>query len=213
MLKVLLKEIEARERAGVLPQVHRHKQSHGSAATLMTGGGGGTEGSLSCCYCQGSHQPSTCGVVTDVETRQRSLRRQARCFNCLRKGHLARDCRSGPKCSHCKGRHHSSICNRSNRGTERTSQTSGDPILNPGATPFTPNSPPTSTSLYSGSSHSVLLQTALAIVLTLLTQHLILELELYWTAAAKGRILQTRLRRGYLSSLRGDKRCQYLHLG
>ena len=120
----------------------------------MTGGGGGT----------GSHQPSTCGVVTDVETRQRSLRRQARCFNCLRKGHLARDCRSGPKCSHCKRRHHSSICNRSNRGTERTSQTSGDPILNPGATSFTPNSPPTSTSLYSESSHSVLLQTALEIV-------------------------------------------------
>ena len=32
--------------------------------------------------------------------------------------------------------------------------------------------------------------------LTLLTQHLILELELYWIVAAKGRILQTRLRRG-----------------
>ena len=104
--------------------------------------------------------------------------------------------KAGPKCSHCKGRHHSSICNRSNRGTELTSQTSGDPILNPGATPFTPNSPPTSTSLYSGSSHSVLLQTASAIVFNPANPTHNTRVRVILDCAAKSRTLQTRLRRG-----------------
>ena len=33
-----------------------------------------------------------------------------RCFNCLRKGHMGRRCRSSAKCQQYKGRHHTSIC-------------------------------------------------------------------------------------------------------
>ena len=32
------------------------------------------------------------------------------CFNCLRKGHLSRNCHSTGKCVKCRKRHHSSIC-------------------------------------------------------------------------------------------------------
>ena len=132
----------------------------GSATTLVIG----EKGSQSCCYCQGLHPHSSCSEVSKVEARQKILKRQGRCFNCLKKGHLAKDCRSGSKCMHCKGSHHASICVRGFGGSDSKKRQTNDPGLDPCAQPFTPASHTSSASLYSGTNQSVLLQTAIATV-------------------------------------------------
>ena len=120
---------------------------------------------------------------------KQSLRQHERCFSCLRKGHLVRDCRSTNRCCTCRGHHHTSVCGSSaqSRGasdrhppqppvprsgtalsgtqTPATLPRQSVPILtqstlNPGAPAFT--SPPASTSLCTNSTKTVLLQTALA---------------------------------------------------
>ena len=63
ILEALLAEIQAREKAGVTlhnshnhPNRHRKEQSTG--ATLAT-----KANAISCCYCQGDHDPNSCTVV------------------------------------------------------------------------------------------------------------------------------------------------------
>ena len=112
-----------------------------------------------------------------VEDRRRSLQRSGRCFVCLRKGHISRNCRSNLRCSDCKGRHHSSICSRnvptaptsgvppvtssSTTNQQRADSTAGhNSALNPQAPAYAPT--PTTTSLWVRTDRSILLQTAKA---------------------------------------------------
>ena len=145
----------------------RKKEPPPSATSLMSGV------DVHCCYCNRPHAPSDCDVVTQVEVRRQILRRGGRCYNCLRRGHLNRDCRSRTRCSTCRGRHHLSICGRRSetspppKTTPSSSRTDG-PSLNPEAQPFTgvtlsstsAELSDTST-LYADSSGMVLLQTAI----------------------------------------------------
>ena len=64
-----------------------------------------------CSYCRQSHSSSSCTVATDVAQRKGILKPAGRCFVCLRRHYLSRDCRSSTKCTRCNGRHHTSICN------------------------------------------------------------------------------------------------------
>ena len=48
--------------------------------------------------------------ITEVEARRGLLRRYGRCFVCLRKGHMGRNCESSYECNKCSGRHHISLC-------------------------------------------------------------------------------------------------------
>ena len=59
--------------------------------------------------CQASHFPDKCGVVTNIETRKVLLKSQG-CFNCTKKGHNFKKCRSKKTCFKCKEKHHTSIC-------------------------------------------------------------------------------------------------------
>ena len=109
ILEALLAEIQAREKAGVTlhnshnhPNRHRKEQSTG--ATLAT-----KANAISCCYCQGDHDPNFCTVVTGFEARHKALRNQGRCFNCLKRNHLSKECRAPPRCSDCRRKHHPSI--------------------------------------------------------------------------------------------------------
>ena len=63
-----------------------------------------------CCYCNRDHTPERCDQVSKPEERKQVLMKFGRCFVCLRKGHLIRQCRSRLRCVTCGGRHHSSIC-------------------------------------------------------------------------------------------------------
>ena len=64
----------------------------------------------SCSFCKGPHSSVKCSVVTDKRHRKSILRRQGRCFVCLKGGHISKDCTTNISCHICKQRHHASIC-------------------------------------------------------------------------------------------------------
>ena len=109
--------------------------------------------------------------MTQVDARKQILRSSGRCFICLRKGHISRDCRSRSKCPKCGGRHHFSICLKREKKPDPAANPSATSNphpppparLDPEATPFV--APPTTTaSMYVDASKIVLLQTARAVV-------------------------------------------------
>ena len=164
------KEIEARERArpsNVNPiREKRITNEHPTALTLLSGAVN------RCCYCSQAHSSDVCTTVTEGEARKKILKKSGRCFVCLKRGHISKECRSKYKCSKCGNRHHVTICYKNpvsdtpkdNPSTSKThvhltttpsqAQTSN---LNPDATTF---EIPTTVSMYIDSNKTVLLQTA-----------------------------------------------------
>eukprot|EP00794_Sanderia_malayensis_P006640 gene6640-7388_t len=68
--------------------------------------------STSCVYCLGEHRSKDCTQIVDVNKKKATSRKYKRCFKCLRKGHVARNCRDRGQCGKCKkSGHHVSICN------------------------------------------------------------------------------------------------------
>ena len=118
-----------------------------------------------CVYCSGIHFSASCESVTDINARKTVLKRDRRCFTCLRKGHNSEQC--DKTCRRCNsGKHHQSICFELNTNSPRntntpTSSTSGDQnekdTENNGVTTATTNSENTNPK------RKVLLQTAVAI--------------------------------------------------
>ena len=72
--------------------------------------------------------------------RKEFLVKSGRCFQCLKKGHLSKDCRSKANCQNCRGRHHTSICYKTS-GTSRECNSS-----TPAAGPPTSSAAPASDS-------------------------------------------------------------------
>ena len=175
LMEAIEEELTARERIGMNPvsrSTQRREDRSGvppSATTLVSGNA--PSSAVPCCYCNQLHLPVNCDTVTQVEVRRQSLRKSGRCYSCLRKGHLSRDCRSSNRCRTCGARHHTSICNKLTANQSQPPMTNArtpNPLptsvnnastLDPSAPVFT--SPPTSTSLYVDSSKAILLQTAL----------------------------------------------------
>lgn len=115
-------------------------------------------------YCGQSHTSTSCTAVTDIAARKDVLRKSGRCYVCLRKNHISRDCRSSSNCRVCRGRHHVSICPR--RETERgrsvpseSHGSSGTPNTGRPTGISSEGSTPTNT-MYVGSQTPILLQTA-----------------------------------------------------
>ena len=144
--------ITARERAN--PNLSREKPNHTPA--LFSGSSTNPQ----CAYCRQSHPSMSCASVTKPADRRNILKTSGRCFNCLRRGHIVRNCKSSSKCQKCK-KHHTSICDDGQSQTPSLPST-GDSGLNPNATPF-PSTPTTST-LCSDNVQSVFLQTARAVI-------------------------------------------------
>ncbi|XP_057292541.1 uncharacterized protein LOC130621249 [Hydractinia symbiolongicarpus] len=84
----------------------------------------GRVNSISCSYCKGSYNSKRCTVVTDVTARKQIIRAKNRCFNCLKSGHLVRNCNSKNTCFKCKGRHHISLCDA--KGGEERNKNNND---------------------------------------------------------------------------------------
>ena len=159
-------ELAARERASVskpsYSQLPRNRErSRSQSSTLLTRLQGTGP---SCCYCQQEHTPVDCTVVTDIRTCKQMLRSNGRCFNCLHKGHISRSCRSTTRCQQCSGRHHSSICERTDSQTSTPKELSKPhkTELNPAAIPYNPT--PTTSTLCSDKGGTMFLQTACATV-------------------------------------------------
>ena len=184
IMKALAEEIQARERATAMqPSVSRSRsiKEIPVSATLLTDSASGPF----CSYCHQSHQSNLCQMVTQPQARKQLLLKAGRCFNCLRQGHMTRNCRSRARCTKCGEKHHVSICLKSGNtpeteptpparetshprgaalkmGTQahqiRSVQTTG---MDPTVQPFQPPTP-TSLALWTCANHTVLLQTAQA---------------------------------------------------
>ena len=125
-----------------------------------------------CSYCQQAHFSGECNTVTSPDERKQILRRLGRCFICLKKFHVSKNCRSLSRCHKCGGKHHTSICFRgSSRGSRTDNKvpeahsshvqvlsTSQPPGLSPQANAFVS----TTTAMRTNSKTAILLQTARA---------------------------------------------------
>ena len=158
MMKVFEQELEARERAAVETGnavLKRPAKEHPTTEALLTG-----QSPTSCCYCSGTHQSQQCESVSSIEQQKQLLRQTGRCFVCLKRGHLGRDCRSSGRCTHCSAMHHNSICT--------ASRPVGTPHVKPAQSTSTHHAPTSSSAVRSPqtSVHSmsttmpILLQTA-----------------------------------------------------
>ena len=126
IMHALEDELKARERAvphdecqlsgGI--QGFSKAQTRSTTSALFAGHSGPT-----CTYCKQSHPSNACKIVTNSAARKDLLIKQGRCFVCLRKDHLSRNCPSKNQCFKCKGRHHISICpsDGSNEGSVHNS--------------------------------------------------------------------------------------------
>ncbi|CAB3994168.1 Hypothetical predicted protein, partial [Paramuricea clavata] len=115
LLELIEKELEARERATANTnretwphyQTNKFSKPQPSISTLQTGGTSPT-----CTYCQQSHTSNSCTNVSNITARIDIIKRSGRCFLCLRKNYLSRDCNSKSRCHKCNGKHHISICTK-----------------------------------------------------------------------------------------------------
>jgi len=107
LMKLIEREIDARERASTGNQTQRkfHREPPTAAAMLSSG-----TMQPKCSYCRQNHPSACCKTVVDVAARKQILRKAGRCFNCLRRNHMSRECRASGRCSTCGGKHHVSIC-------------------------------------------------------------------------------------------------------
>ena len=94
LLELLKGEVEARELSGSLQSSGISQDSKKSV---------NKKSHASCTFCRGTYTTAECQVVTSLPERRNILRKQGRCFLCLRRGnHLARDCDADIKCFVCK---------------------------------------------------------------------------------------------------------------
>ena len=157
-MRIFEQEIDARERAFVpTSQGNVHRLQVPTASTLLASSPGSNGNQVVCVYCEKDHLSSSCNTITDVAARKELLRKSGRCFVCLKRHHLSRDCRSNFNCKRCRGRHHVSICVRT------TNKSGGNPPTTQGGSKKSQggdNSAVPTTTCYVGSQTPILLQTA-----------------------------------------------------
>ena len=118
-----------------------------------------------CAYFKSPHTSISCPTVPDATAHKRTLRRTARCYNCLRRGHISQACQSPSRCQKCKGKHHTSICEANSKQNSPPSlATSTQSNLSTSVPLFTPAVNKTTTTVYSNNSQIVHLQTARAMI-------------------------------------------------
>ena len=144
VMTALEEEVKERERANepTRDPPRRPGKEPPTSSSLVTGD---NASSPFCYYCNQKHAPQLCRNVVEPETRKTVLRKSGRCFVCLRRGHISRECRSRSRCSSCGGRHHVSICGSQMQNTQApTNEPPVKSCLNPSAPPFGHSSTPQS---------------------------------------------------------------------
>ncbi len=64
-----------------------------------------------CVYCEKDHWSDKCTTFDTLEKRRTFFRDKKLCFNCAKGGHRGGECQS-QGCYFCKGKHHSSLCEK-----------------------------------------------------------------------------------------------------
>ena len=162
LLKVFKTEVEARERCNSMATTpsatperkHPPKLPPVTADTLLT-----AEGQrITCTFCKKGHRSIDCVVVANVSERKEILKKQGRCFICLKRSHIAKDCDSKRGCLHCGQRHHPSVCMASRTPVSDNSVASETQPPTQGS-----ERPSAAISMYVDSKTSILLQTCIAL--------------------------------------------------
>ena len=118
VLTAMEKEIELRELYQTSrPDEDRRRRNNGQSTgnTLNV-----TKQDESCAFCQGKHQHEDCKKVTDTKERKHILMKYSRCFNCIKRGHRARDYKHVIFCKNCKSKHHTAMCEAGAKGADDT---------------------------------------------------------------------------------------------
>ena len=101
ILRFLRNEVENRRRCEGVPALTTKEKSYSpedgrsgkreptSASALFTENQ--TSSTTHCTFCKQLHPTASCHVETNKAARRESLKKQGRCFVCLRRGHLAKD--------------------------------------------------------------------------------------------------------------------------
>ena len=86
-----------------------------------------------CQLCKLEHRAVACTKYKTFNSRRDRVRTLKLCFNCLRKGHVTKDCLSNSRCRKCGSMHHTALCfgnyssnvpsNTSNNNSNVTSNT------------------------------------------------------------------------------------------
>jgi len=147
LMEAVEDEIRARERISVDKSSRQMPCKEGkippTATTLVSGNV--QNGPAPCCYCNQSHPPVKCEVISQVEDRKQCLRKSGRCFICLRRGHMGCECHSQGRCHTCGGRHHTSICGKMMNTVEDQSSVLKTPPVNPNPPTVAVSNNPTTT--------------------------------------------------------------------
>ena len=122
LLEIIKKEVEARELSEHVktnnetkkpPSAKNNFHTTSSLTTQGQGALGKNSFSIKCAFCGKQHYSASCETVVQTNERRDILRRDARCFVCLRFGHRSNQCFPTRKCRRCDGAHHQSICDKS----------------------------------------------------------------------------------------------------
>ena len=117
-----------------------------------------------CVYCSEMHFSASRPKITDMCSRKAILKRDKRCFTCLRKKHNSEQC--DKSCRKCNRKHHQSICPEQTINSPRNASKPPHPASgeqNNKAVENAGTTTATTTSENANPKHRVLLQTATAI--------------------------------------------------
>ena len=107
MLEYINEELQAKERCAsfhksVEEQRPQKKNLYFTATNLHTQQEQSQQQKGRCVFClKNDHPPSQCKQVTNIKSPVDILRKYAKCFKCLKPGHLARNCTSSYVCRKC----------------------------------------------------------------------------------------------------------------
>ena len=110
MLKILKREVEAKERSfsiGTSSEFEPEKRDRNYTTSAFLN----SSLERKCPFCNlNNHPASKCLKVTNMAARKQILRQKGMCLICFNSDHLAKMCQSSYKCRKCNGKHHISIC-------------------------------------------------------------------------------------------------------
>ena len=160
VMKIFEQEVDARERAS-LPSGTGTQPRTPTAATLVAGNSPSNT-TISCVFCNQKHPSASCTQVVDVPARKEILRRAGRCYVCLKRHHLSKDCHSSIRCEDYRGRHHVTICHRRAASDSDSSTPAGSArgTSNESSPALGRRTPVTTSAFCASTQNSVLLQTA-----------------------------------------------------
>lgn len=122
LLETLGHEIELREEYNKNSRPARGPRDEPRKRTTMHAGK-----QMNCAFCLEGHKHEDCQKVKNVKERKQILLKYGRCFNCIRRGHVSRQCKTTITCKFCKGKHHSCLCCTDPTGEGKPTESEGSP--------------------------------------------------------------------------------------